>query len=83
MCSSGLRILPPIKKRQRNRGAGKNKLLKKNCTLENILHYSLLYVNVLGRVTRPLAEEKTAKYFENIMYRDLSCGNVLWRVTHI
>jgi len=72
MCSGGLRILQP-----------KNKLLKKNFALKNILHYSLLYVSVLWRVTRPLAAEKTAKYFENIMYRDLSCGNVLWWVTHI
>ena len=38
---------------------------------------------MLWRVTRSLAEKKTVKYFEYIMYRDLSCGNVLWRVTHI
>ena len=38
---------------------------------------------MLWRVTRSLAEKRLWNISKNIMYRDLSCGNVLWRVTHI
>ena len=72
MCPGELHILQP-----------KIKLWRKNLGLKHILHFTAYYSSMRSVGLHVLWPQKSPWSISKKMYWDLSCGNVLWRVTHI